>query len=154
MTHQQIPLGVPQAQYGVCRTYSNFLCIVPILRWFRIVRCNWQAALHSALFNYNPLVIWGTSKNKQLTIIKPTQTGIYRNKYTLLPYKIIGASKKFKHQSRPLVRSSSLNFGPNFWNLSHETVPLKDLWRASPEPHRSVSTMKECTAFPQLFSGE
>ncbi len=22
--HQQIPLGVPQAQYGVCRTYANF----------------------------------------------------------------------------------------------------------------------------------
>jgi hypothetical protein len=21
--HQQIPLGVPQAQYGVCRTYAN-----------------------------------------------------------------------------------------------------------------------------------
>jgi hypothetical protein len=35
-----------------------------------------QAALHSALFNYTPLVIRGTSKNKQLTIIKPTQTGI------------------------------------------------------------------------------
>jgi hypothetical protein len=52
----------------------------PILRRFRIVRCNWQAALHSALFNYTPLVIRGTSKNKQLTIIKPTQTGINRNK--------------------------------------------------------------------------
>jgi hypothetical protein len=26
--HQQIPLGVPQAQYGVCRTYANFLCMV------------------------------------------------------------------------------------------------------------------------------
>jgi hypothetical protein len=31
-----------------------------------------------------------------------------------LHYKIIGASKKFKHQSRPLVRPSSLNFGQNF----------------------------------------
>jgi hypothetical protein len=39
-----------------------------------------QAALHSALFNYTPLVSRGTSKNKQLTIIKPTQTGINRNK--------------------------------------------------------------------------
>jgi hypothetical protein len=26
--HQQIPLGIPQAQYGVCRTYANFLCMV------------------------------------------------------------------------------------------------------------------------------
>jgi hypothetical protein len=45
-----------------------------------IIRCNQQAALHSPLFNYTPLVIGGTDKNKQLTIIKPTQTGIYRNK--------------------------------------------------------------------------
>jgi hypothetical protein len=28
-----------------------------------------------------------------------------------LHYKIIGAPKKFKHQPRPLVRSSSLKFG-------------------------------------------
>jgi hypothetical protein len=41
-----------------------------------------------------------------------------------LHYKIIGAPKKFKHQPRPLVRSSSLKFGLNFLNLSHETVPL------------------------------
>jgi hypothetical protein len=39
-----------------------------------------KAALYSALFNYNLLVIRGTDKNKQLTIIKPTQTGINRNK--------------------------------------------------------------------------
>ncbi len=39
-------------------------------------------------------------------------------------YKIIGVPKKFKHQLRPLVRLSSLNFGQNFFNLSHETVPL------------------------------
>ncbi len=42
-----------------------------------------------------------------------------------LHYEIIGAPKKIKHQPRPLVRSSSLKFGKNFWNLSHETVPLK-----------------------------
>ncbi len=50
--HQQIPFGVPQGQNGVCRTYTNFLCMVPILRRFRIVRCKRQAALHSGLFNY------------------------------------------------------------------------------------------------------
>jgi hypothetical protein len=32
------------------------------------------------LMNYTPLVIGGTAKNKQLIIIKPTQTGINRNK--------------------------------------------------------------------------
>jgi hypothetical protein len=35
-----------------------------------------QAALNSALFNYTPLVIGGT--DKELTIIKPTQSGINR----------------------------------------------------------------------------
>ncbi len=46
----------------------------------RIIRCNRQAALHSALLNYTPLVIGGTDKNKQLAIIKPTKNGINRNK--------------------------------------------------------------------------
>jgi len=32
------------------------------------------------LFNYTPLVIGGTDKNKQLTIAKPMQTGINHNK--------------------------------------------------------------------------
>jgi hypothetical protein len=36
------------------------------------------AALHSALFNYTPFVIGGT--DKELTIIKPTQSSINRNK--------------------------------------------------------------------------
>ena len=52
----------------------------PILRRFRIVRCNRQAALHSAMNNYTPLVLGGADQNKQLTNIKPTQTGINRNK--------------------------------------------------------------------------
>ncbi len=52
----------------------------PILRRFRIIRCNRQVALHSAMFNYAPLVIGGADKNKQLTNIKPTQTDINRNK--------------------------------------------------------------------------
>jgi hypothetical protein len=30
--------------------------------------------------NYTPLVIGGADKNKQLTIVKPTQTGINQNK--------------------------------------------------------------------------
>ncbi len=67
--------------HGVCRNYADFLCMIPILRRFGIMRCNRQAALHSALFNYTPLVIRGTDKNKQLTIAKPMQTGINRNKY-------------------------------------------------------------------------
>jgi hypothetical protein len=36
--------------------------------------------VHSALFNYTLHLIGETDKNKQLTIIKPTQTGINRNK--------------------------------------------------------------------------
>jgi hypothetical protein len=46
--------------------------LIPILRQFRMVRCNRQAALHSTLFNYTPLIIGGTDKNKQLTSVKPT----------------------------------------------------------------------------------
>ncbi len=44
-----------------------------------------------------------------------------------LHFNIIGAPKKFKHPPRPSVRSSSLKFGQNFCNLSHEKVPLKSL---------------------------
>jgi hypothetical protein len=33
--------------------------------------------------------------------------------------------KKLKNQSRPLVRPSSVNCCQDFWNLSHETVPLR-----------------------------
>jgi hypothetical protein len=66
------------------------------------------------LFNYTPLLVGGTDKNKQLTIIKPTQTGIKRNKSTFCIIKIIGAQEKFKTQTRPLVRLSSVNFCQNF----------------------------------------
>jgi len=54
--------------------------LIPILRRFRIIGCNRQAALLSALFIYTSHVIDGTDKNKQLTIVKQTQTGINRNK--------------------------------------------------------------------------
>ncbi len=66
--------------FGACRTYANFFYLMLNLRWFRIRRYKRQAALHSALFNYTPLIIRGTCKNKQLTITKPTQTGINRKK--------------------------------------------------------------------------
>ncbi len=68
--------------YGACRNYADFLNMIPILRRFRIISHQRQAALHSSLFNYTPLVNRGTHKNKQLTIVKPTQNGINRNKYT------------------------------------------------------------------------
>ncbi len=34
------------------------------------------SSLHSALFNYTPLVIRRTDKNKQLTIVEPTQMAL------------------------------------------------------------------------------
>ncbi len=37
--------------------------------------------------------------------------------------------KNYKNQPRPLVRPSSVNFCQNFWNLSHETVPLRDSFK-------------------------
>ncbi|MFN9960609.1 MAG: hypothetical protein ACK55I_46600, partial [bacterium] len=63
------------------------------LRRFRIIRCNRKAALHSALINYTPLVIRRTDKNKQLTIVKPTQTGINRNKNTFYVLKSLEPKK-------------------------------------------------------------
>ncbi len=65
--------------YGASETYASFFYLILILRLFRIIRCKRQAAFHSALLYYTPLIIRGTSKNKQLTIFKPTQTGINRN---------------------------------------------------------------------------
>jgi hypothetical protein len=109
---------------GACRTYANFFTWYRFLRRFRIIRCKRQAVLHSAVFNYTPLVIGGTDKNKQLTIIKPIQTGINRNKWTFCTIKSLEPLKKIKHQPRPLVRPSSVNFCQNLFNLSHERVPL------------------------------
>ena len=40
-------------------------------------------------------------------------------------YKIMGASKKFKNQPRPLLRPRSVFFCQNFLYLSLEAVPLK-----------------------------
>ncbi len=106
------------------RNLRQLFLLDPILRWFRILRCNQQAALHSAMFNYTPLVIGGADKNKQLTNIKPTQTGIYRNKGTFWIIKSSEPLEKFKNQLHPLDRPGSVNFCKNYWNLSHETVPL------------------------------
>ncbi len=45
--------------------------LIQIVRQFRIIGCKLQAALHSTLLNYNPLVIGRTDKTKQLILIKP-----------------------------------------------------------------------------------
>jgi hypothetical protein len=60
-----------------------------------------------------------------------------------LDYKIIGASKKFKNQLRPLVRPGSVNFCQNFWNLSHETVPFRQLYAAYPSLPTSLHSQSE-----------
>jgi hypothetical protein len=72
-----VPLGAPLAYskifYGVCRNYAGFLYMIPILRRFKLIKCNRQAALHSALFNYTPLVISGDRQKYTSNIIDPTQ---------------------------------------------------------------------------------
>ncbi len=65
---------------NIMQNLRQLFLLDPILSRFRIVRCYRQAALHSAMNNYTLLVIGGAGKNKQLTIVKPTQTGINRNK--------------------------------------------------------------------------
>ncbi len=100
--------------YGACRTYADFLHLVPILHRFRIVRRNLQAALHSALFNYTPLVICGDRQTYAANIVKPKQIR-FNAINTLLHYKIIGAFKIFKNQPRPFLRPRSVNFCQHFF---------------------------------------
>jgi hypothetical protein len=88
------------------QTLRQLFLLIPILRRFGIIRWNRQAALHSALFNYAPLVIGGTDKNKQLAIIKPTQTGINRNKWTFCNIK----SSEPPKNSKPAASLSKAKF--------------------------------------------
>ncbi len=67
-----------------------------------------------------------------------------------LNYKIIGAPKKFKNQLRPLDRPGSVNFCQNFWNLSHETVPLKSIFFQLQAPI-SYSKNVNCITFIIFF---
>jgi hypothetical protein len=46
--------------------------------------------------NYTPLVIGGADKNKQLTIVKPTQNGINRNKKTFCTIRSLELLKNSK----------------------------------------------------------
>jgi hypothetical protein len=55
----------------------------------------------STLFNSTPRVIVGTDKNKQLTIIKPTQTGINRNIRTFCILKSLEPLKYLKTSRVP-----------------------------------------------------
>ncbi len=82
--------------YGVCRNYADFLNLLPILCRYRIIRHQRHAALHSTLCNFTPLVIGGTDKTKQLTIVKPTQTGINCNKYIFCILKSLEPLKNSK----------------------------------------------------------
>ncbi len=79
-----------------------------------------------------------------------------------LNYKIIGAPKKFKNQLRPLDRPGSVNFCQNFWNLSHETVPLNlsskikinwPLHNVHPKV-RAKTSLKNLTSFKDCFCTE
>jgi len=94
--------------YGACRNYANFLYLILILCRFRITRCNRQADLHSALFNFTPLVIsWNWHKKQLILSNQHKLTLAAINK--LLHYEIIGAPQKLKNQSRPLVMPGSVN---------------------------------------------
>jgi hypothetical protein len=83
--HQQIPLGVPEAQYKLSWSVLKLrqlslhgTNITPIQN----NKVQPASSFASAQFNYTLLVIRRTDKNKQLTIVKPMQTGINRNKLT------------------------------------------------------------------------
>jgi hypothetical protein len=73
---------------------QTFFYLIPLLCRFRIVTRNRQEALHSALFNYTPLVVSGD--RQKYTVNEQKQTGIYRKKYVngSVKKKFDGTSKK------------------------------------------------------------
>ncbi len=111
--------------FGVCRNFADFLNLIPVLRRFRIIRHQRQEALHSTLFINTPLVIRGTDKNKLLAIIKPTQTGINRNKYTFCVLKSL-EPKIIQTPAASLSQAKFFKFLSKFLK-SHETVPLRNV---------------------------
>jgi hypothetical protein len=67
---------------GLRKFYANAGVKQHIQRQLLLVQNKQQANPILSMNNYTPLVICRNDKNKQLTIIKPMQTGINRNKYT------------------------------------------------------------------------
>jgi hypothetical protein len=103
-----IPLGTPLA---IIVNFMEHAEHTPtFLTWyrtniarFRIVRHNQQAALHSALFNYIQLVISGDRQKYAANIVKPTQIGIKRNKYTFYVIKLSEPFKNLKTSRVPFL---------------------------------------------------
>jgi hypothetical protein len=64
--------------YGACRTYAFFLSldssITPIQN--NEMQAGSSFTFSPVQLQYTPLVIGGTDKNKQLTILKPTQLAL------------------------------------------------------------------------------
>ncbi len=67
---------------GLCKVYANAAeeNKQQIQRQLLLVQYKQEANPLLLMNKYTPLVISRNDKNKQLTIIKPTQTGINRNK--------------------------------------------------------------------------
>jgi hypothetical protein len=65
---------------GLCKFYANAGGKQQIEHQLLLVQNKQQANPLLSMNKYTPLVISRKDKNKQLTIIKPTQTGINRNK--------------------------------------------------------------------------
>jgi hypothetical protein len=65
---------------GLCKFYANAGGKQQIQRQLLLVQFKQQANPLLSMNKNTPFVISRNDKNKQLTIIKPTQTGINRNK--------------------------------------------------------------------------
>ena len=88
---------------GYAEPTPTFFYLIPILRRFRIIRRNQQAALHSALFKFTPLVISGDWQKYAANIIKPTQTGINREKSSFCIIKSSNPQKNLKTSCVPYL---------------------------------------------------
>jgi hypothetical protein len=73
--------------------------------------------------NYTPLVISRNDKNKQLTLLSQRKLALTAINNFFALYK--------PKQPLPLDRPNSVNFCQHFFILSHEAVPLINVYRSS-----------------------
>jgi len=78
--HHQIPFGAPQAQYKLSWSVQKLRRLSLHGTNITLIQNSRMQLARSFIFSsvqlYTPLVFRRTDKNKQLTIVKPTQTGI------------------------------------------------------------------------------
>ncbi len=86
---------------------------------------------------YSTCNLWGLT-NTQLTLLSQRKLALtaINTSFALWNHR---SPQKYKNHPRPLFVPSSVSFGQNFWNLSHETV----LWISDSYPCQGSRTPKK-----------